>query len=411
MMARNRLFPGGWEFLLNFNRYYSSPSDGSVILSRAVEPKMRCGLFAIGPRFEMIVLFFLTFFAGVRNVHVGDGQLQCPRDGQGASILNVGTSLSAMDFTRTRLFPPNFCSLFREWAGNSPANCWSGRPHILITFFSTSHIELALNFHCSIVRTGIASESLLYIILDSRAFIYFSRIVQRGLLLEFAKNSDQTIGFFCRVKIRLLQLVLSYGIEVTLCDVDIVWFRNPLMLFERLIADSDVVLQSEIADCGWEGGKCRHWFVNIGVMVWAPSLGSKLVCDHWIQHFWLQRSPSVAADQRILCGILRRGSGNGFDLRQRYDGLKLFGVNVSFFVTRLHFLSVVSRCFVTQERRSHSWFVDQAKVRHETLPYAYHMACLHPIGKKLGYLRKKRMLFADNNRCIRTVRNFTFWDI
>jgi hypothetical protein len=82
---------------------------------------------------------------------------------------------------------------------------------------------------------------------------------------------DGRFGEFCILKLILLRYFLRLGVEVTLCDSDIVWFRNPLdFARERAVGvDFATGMNHFIKSRGRL--EMTSWSINIGLMTWNPT--------------------------------------------------------------------------------------------------------------------------------------------
>lgn len=92
-----------------------------------------------------------------------------------------------------------------------------------------------------------------------------------------------------RHKIALLHTFLDFGLEIMLCDSDTVWINDPTDYFTRFPA-ADILTSSDhmsptvaLADDGLEMPEAVHSAMNIGVMFFRHSDGTREFVSEWMR--------------------------------------------------------------------------------------------------------------------------------
>jgi hypothetical protein len=354
---------------------------------------------------EFSVLLFLAFgLSGYVNYHnrLGFyGILLEPSEKFIAHLTEMKThvlpSYSAGSGDAVLLFS-EFLMLLSAAAG-APANPYTGRKHIMYTFFSGSHVAIGLAHVCSAVSVGIPAPALLIVALDLVAFQ-----AVRGLWTNVVvRNWSHHLTFMkvCLLKQAILEVLLGCGCEVTTFDADTVFLKNPCDVFMRGIVGYDFTFQHDVDFVP------TYFEPNIGCYTVAPSNLTLSLVALWstITRNITHEKFRIALDQIILRDLLRSGRviQSAFKYRFVMTQLRKFSMDRPILIRFFDGKDMSSFCQALRMNRK-----ILAKVQ-DLQPYVMHLACLVGLSRKLRFMDCAGYSFVDKNgRCLQRMSNITF---
>lgn len=137
-----------------------------------------------------------------------------------------------------------------------------------------------------------------------------------------------------RQKLSLLQSLLGFGLDIVLCDTDMVWINDPTDYFNRFPA-ADILTSSDhmaptipVGDDGLELPSAMHSAMNIGAMLFRHSNATKVFVADWMAKL---ESDDKVWDQNAYNDLLRQGAvgeeaAGQHRLFAAHDGRLLVGV-------------------------------------------------------------------------------------
>eukprot|EP01018_Ginkgo_biloba_P007783 Gb_19824 [translate_table: standard] len=187
-----------------------------------------------------------------------------------------------------------------------------------------------------------------------------------------------------REKVFLINVFMSFGYELLMCDTDMVWLKNPLPYFARfpaadILTSSDQVVPTVVDD------RLEVWqqvtgAYNIGIFHWRPSNVTKRIAKDW--HQMLVADDSIW-DQNGFNEIMHKNLGPSVDgesgLVYAFDGTLKLGI-------------LPANVFCN----GHTYFV---QAQHEQLgldPYAVHTTFQFAGTEGKRHRLREAKLFHDN---------------
>lgn len=125
---------------------------------------------------------------------------------------------------------------------------------IILMAFNYGSIVLFYNWVCSCKKANISISNLLVISADEKTHMLLSSMNVSSLYLPKFFGNYQSEGVkafgtlewnpFGRLKILVPKLILELGVNILFQDVDLIWFKDPFLLFrEKGYSDYDFVIQ------------------------------------------------------------------------------------------------------------------------------------------------------------------------
>ncbi|XP_075495671.1 LOW QUALITY PROTEIN: arabinosyltransferase XEG113-like [Primulina tabacum] len=185
-----------------------------------------------------------------------------------------------------------------------------------------------------------------------------------------------------REKVILIDSVLPYGVELLMCDTDMVWLKNPLPYLARfpeadVLTSTDLVAPTVVDDRldDWRQGSAY----NIGIFHWRPTDSSKKLAKEWKE---LLLADEKIWDQNGFNELVRRQLGPSVDedggLAYAYDGnLKLGLLPASIFCS------------------GHTYFVQAMYQQLRLEPYAVHTTFQYAGTEGKRHRLREAMVFYD----------------
>eukprot|EP00271_Cylindrocystis_brebissonii_P007994 TRINITY_DN219_c0_g1_i1.p1 TRINITY_DN219_c0_g1~~TRINITY_DN219_c0_g1_i1.p1 ORF type:complete len:733 (-),score=136.76 TRINITY_DN219_c0_g1_i1:483-2681(-) len=235
---------------------------------------------------------------------------------------------------------------------------------IVVTFANFAFMDFALNWVRHLTDVGVFN--ILVGAMDTK--------ILEGLYLEGVPVFDMESGMSTvdvgwgtpifhkmgREKITLINVFLSMGVELLMCDTDMVWLQNPLPWLRRwpnadVVTSTDEVVRT-VDDDGLERWDRAHAAYNIGILYYRPRDPAKRQAREWAE---LLSSDDKIWDQNGFNDLMRKKWGpaveGGDGLFYAYDGeLRLAIMPVSLFCS------------------GHTFFIQKLYEKVGLAPYAVH---------------------------------------
>eukprot|EP00897_Mesotaenium_endlicherianum_P005887 jgi/Mesen1/5326/ME000266S04511 len=244
-------------------------------------------------------------------------------------------------------------------------------PTLVVTFTNHAFLDLALNCVRHLAALGV--HGLLVGAMDARALEGLFREGVPAFDMRSAGTPPDDPGwgspaFYAmgQEKVVLVNVFLALGVELLICDTDVVWLRDPLPYFRRwpqadVITSSDDVSSSASGDGLEDWQAASDWF-NIGILYFRPTPAARRFARAWDERLV---SAADLWDQDVFNELLRDklgpsveeegdkgegeggsggGGGGGGGLVYAYDGslklgilpVTLFAGGHTFFTQRLY---------------------------------------------------------------------------
>jgi hypothetical protein len=192
----------------------------------------------------------------------------------------------------------SFVNQLEEAVSRAPVNARTGRRELMFTIFDERQLALTRNCLCSSRSVGLPENYHLFIAMDTVALSGLLPLCPSTLFLNMSGRGFR-YDEFCRVKAFVHLLLLSWDIETTVCDNDLVFLQNPRFLFRE---ESD--FEAMVHDGGYfEFSKGYPWWsMNVGFMRCLPSELGIAVYQRWLVRMMENMGP---LDQDFLQAMLR----------------------------------------------------------------------------------------------------------
>ncbi|CAK9325397.1 unnamed protein product [Citrullus colocynthis] len=186
-----------------------------------------------------------------------------------------------------------------------------------------------------------------------------------------------------REKVILIDSILPYGVELLMCDTDMVWLKNPLPYLARypeadVLTSSDQVVPTVVDD------RLDIWnevtgALNIGIFHWRPTQTSKKLAKEWRE---MLLADDKIWDQNGFNELVHKKYGPSVDedsgLVYAYDGnLKLGILPASIFCS------------------GHTYFVQAMYQQFRLEPYAVHTTFQYAGTEGKRHRLREAMVFYD----------------
>jgi hypothetical protein len=177
--------------------------------------------------------------------------------------------------TVIRRLPLLFAELWAlvDAADAAPRNPFTGKKHILYTFFGASHWIVGLTLVCSARATGVPPNFFVIIAIDRESFDLVRPLWPNVLLVNLANS--RSFGGVCLLKQAALAILIGCDCEVTTFDGDNVVLKNPCHLLMKSIVGCDFMFQ------GNQEITTTRFAPNIGVYTVAPSEVTRTLVRVW----------------------------------------------------------------------------------------------------------------------------------
>ncbi|XP_031391449.1 arabinosyltransferase XEG113 isoform X2 [Punica granatum] len=186
-----------------------------------------------------------------------------------------------------------------------------------------------------------------------------------------------------REKVLLIDAILPFGVELLMCDTDMVWLKNPLPYLARypeadVLTSSDQVVPTVIDDSLdiWQQVGAAY---NIGIFHWRPTESAKKLAREWKE---MLLADEKIWDQNGFNDIVRKQLGPSVDedsgLVYAFDGnLKLGILPASIFCS------------------GHTYFVQAMYQQLRLEPYAVHTTFQYAGTEGKRHRLREGMVFYD----------------
>jgi hypothetical protein len=115
----------------------------------------------------------------------------------------------------------------------APVSNVTGHHEVVFTLFTISHWRLASNARCSAKAAGLPEAAYIFIALDAQAYAQMIRAKREVLLLNTSALNYSELEI-TRLNFVILWHLLTWQIDPTIAEADIVFIRNPLALFQGI---------------------------------------------------------------------------------------------------------------------------------------------------------------------------------
>ncbi|KAK4752266.1 hypothetical protein SAY87_021064 [Trapa incisa] len=186
-----------------------------------------------------------------------------------------------------------------------------------------------------------------------------------------------------REKVVLIDVILPFGVELLMCDTDMVWLKNPLPYLARypeadVLTSSDLVVPT-VADDSLDIWQQVPAAYNIGIFHWRPTESAKKLAREWKE---MLLADDKIWDQNGFNDIVRKQLGPSVDEDSRlvyaFDGnLKLGILPASIFCS------------------GHTYFVQAMYEQLRLEPYAVHTTFQYAGTDGKRHRLREGMLFYD----------------
>jgi hypothetical protein len=252
----------------------------------------------------------------------------------------------------------------------APRNGRTGLRELMVTIFDFKQITLARNCLCSSRSVNLSDTYHVFIALDSIALSAFLKFHPPILFLNL---SGRGFGYhqLTRVKLFIQLLLLSWNVEATVCDTDLVFLRNPRELFTE---DSHFEAMVEVPKLDFP--RNYPWSaLNVGFMRVLPSELSITLYRHWLIRALKNMN---TLDQHALSNMLYK--------KEVFVEKSTVWFNISEFtsIQQLFKLRYYDPLFVqngVMMRSMASQFRELARRRNISEPYICHLSYIRPQSK------------------------------
>ena len=347
-----------------------------------------------------LILIFLIMFLGyfgylnsIKNDYYEPSTIQLPE----TILPNINESYNKWNL------PIIFLEKLYIYFQNSPINPLTNQHFLMFTVFNKGMINFAKNWFCSLNNTDIPKNSFVMIALDLYSFNQLLSISAPVIYLnsKFSKNAvnnQKIIDFYEIVKIRptILHQILLWKGEAILSDIDIIFFSNPLNLFQNL--NNDFEIQSDSKEFVKIPLNLTEiiWKFNLGFYKVYPTKPVLQLFPIWLVNMY--NTPKLV-DQSSLRKILKFNKQNWI----KPDIIEVFWNNEYLKFRYLDPMLAVNAGGALLEGKN-KW-IKEAKLRNLTSPILCHFFHIGSISQKEKLINK--FSFLNNNKCIKS--NWKLW--
>ncbi|CAI5515925.1 unnamed protein product [Closterium sp. Naga37s-1] len=226
---------------------------------------------------------------------------------------------------------------------------------VVVTFANHAFLEFVLNWVKHLTELGVTNILIGAMDNEILTALYFEGVpvfdLESGMSPEDSGWGTPVFHAMGREKVTLVNVFLSMGFELLICDTDTVWLKNPLPFIARyptadVLTSSDHLVRS-VDDESLEKWQQAQSAYNIGILHFRPTDPAKRLARAWAE---LLASDAKIWDQNGFNELMRKQMGPDVDpaaadhLFWAFDGsLKLGILPVSvfcsghtFFVQHLH---------------------------------------------------------------------------
>ncbi|KAJ4780116.1 Nucleotide-diphospho-sugar transferase family protein [Rhynchospora pubera] len=210
---------------------------------------------------------------------------------------------------------------------------------IIVTFGNYAFMDFILNWVKHL--TDLHVYNLLVGAMDKKLLeaLYWKGVpvfdMGSNMITEDAGWGSPTFHKMGREKVFLINAMLPFGVELLMCDTDMVWLKNPLPYIARY-PDADILTSSDqviptITDDSLEVWQEVTGAYNIGIFHWRPTEASKQLAKEWKE---LLLSDEKIWDQngfndlvhKVLGPTVQDGTTSNGGLVYTYDGTLKLGI-------------------------------------------------------------------------------------
>lgn len=293
-----------------------------------------------------------------------------------------------------------FIRKLRNYTNIAPINDKTGHKFLIIIATSSGpHLWYTLNYYCSI-RLQIPSNYYLFISLDYKAYDELSKRGAPTILY-----SDTVPKYeITYLRMHVVYQLLLWNIDVLMTDSDMVYFNNPLPLFNN---ESDFEVSYEYLIFLHDYKNHDGFYGNLGF--WKVIASSRTIKFIKNLLFWCCKVHSH--DQAAFHAYLSTQKGNW--ISDSVFVYNLTDLNMSFSIHYLDNLQITlsNSIYCHQNRKK---FTKEALRRKIYMPIIYHVAWYWPTRKASSFYEKNAWFvnFPDSKDCKKVPPNGTllFWD-
>ncbi|OHS96170.1 hypothetical protein TRFO_10082 [Tritrichomonas foetus] len=296
--------------------------------------------------------------------------------------------------------PLLFTQQLKNYSLNSPINNKS-KHHTLFLFLTSSgyHLHYTANAYCSL-KVYLQPNYYIFIALDKKSFIEMNNLnIPTILYSDTLPKVDITV-----LRLIIANQLLMWDVDVIQSDSDLVYFDNPLQLFED---EDDWEVSYENPQKISKFRKSPGYTINCGFWKLKSSTINKIFMKRWILSCFKYKMP----DQESLTAYLKTQNGSWIDknrFRFYFSDDKIY-YTIQFIDTLK--VTLANSIFCEKHRLL---FKRSAKARNISMPVVYHLAWFWKTRKPSALADKNAWFinFPHNKKCKNPPPNGTkmFWD-
>ncbi|GJP48131.1 hypothetical protein CLOM_g7409 [Closterium sp. NIES-68] len=237
---------------------------------------------------------------------------------------------------------------------------------VVVTFANHAYLDFVLNWVRHLTDLGV--YNILVGAMDTKLLeaLYWEGVpvfdLESGMTTDEPGWGTPVFHAIGREKVTLINVFLSLGVQLLLCDTDAVWLRNPLPYMARY-PQADVLTSSDYLTRSVDDESLEHWDrvqgpYNIGILHFRPTDPAKHFARAWAEQLagdsklWDQRGFNDLMRQKLGPDVHPEGNDNVF---WAFDGTLKLGI-----------LPVALFC------SGHTYFVQHLYRKIGLEPYAMH---------------------------------------
>ena len=255
----------------------------------------------------------------------------------------------------------SFYHPLEEFIQNAEINPKTGNKLIILVIVSDGYVNIAQNYYCSLNFVGEMSKYALFITGNAETRDKLRTLGAKTCFIPtlISKYKRKMWHLMGHLRLIFLEYLLKRGIEVILCDSDMVFFRNP---FEILDYSQDFVISAEMSISNWNG-YYLPWKINMG-FIYFHNIKK---CYQFIKDYnMILFNVAKKWDQRTLHNYLMSGNLTKLDNWKVLDIIRgeRYNYQVISPIQIIHLLTYLKRNEVISDITSQNL----------TIPYALHLA-------------------------------------
>jgi hypothetical protein len=285
--------------------------------------------------------------------------------------------------------PNSFLTELFQLCSQAPISSTTRNREVMFSIFTTNHLNLALNALCSARLAGVPDSGYIFIALDRSAYARMKTIKTEVVFYD-CESMNLTVRDLARVKLLIHWHILTWRIDSTIADDDIVFVQDPRLLYR---ADSHAEIGGNVLD-GFFSDRFDFTQFNVGFF---RVISSRLSVIFWKVLIRMTFDQPNQLTQIVMFETLKRYR-NQFNQTpmQTYALRELIGLNGDYIIRFYDPLQVMNCGLLVRNSHLVPGF---ARLRNISRPHLVHSAYLGPGEKEPMLTTRKLWWISSDGQC------------